>query len=372
MSRDGLRGTENLQMTRRHLLQRGAVGAAALGTLGALGAGTARGAGGDASAETLNGLTVAISTGGVDTSPIFAGIDNGFYRPFGLDVKPQIVTTGGVGLIAAVSSGQAQVTPVGTAALYSSIAAGIPLKIIGIMHGTSVKKFYSTSYIVAGPRAGVGPRQIEKLKGKKIGLPLGTDGEAGLLSVLKQAGLDRGDVSLVNLRPPDLAVSLQTGAVDAISFVEPWPSVVLLKVPGAVRVSPPAPLFGPGVIVSSPDTIASKRKDLVNFLAATARSQQWARKNAGHALIDVIARDAGVDPDAARKAINYVRFDPRISKITLSRLAYLTIPTLISLGILKTGLDSRTAIDVTLNKEVQRKYPQYFSDLPRIPAKLKI
>lgn len=375
MSNDELSRLDESQMSRRQLLERGAVGAATLGVsgglLGALGAGVARGATATPQ-QSVQQLDITINSGGIDTSPIYAGIERGFYRRHGLDMKPSIVTTGAPGLVAALASGQAKVVPIGTAGTYPAIANGIPLKIIGIVHGTSVKKFYSTNYIVAGPNAGVGRGEIAKLRGKRIGLPLATDGEAGLLSVLATAGLGRADVRMVNVRPPDLAIALETGAVDAISFVEPWPSVSLVRVPGSVRVSSTAPLFGPGIFVTTADTLRSNRALLVKFLAASAQAQQWARRNLNKGLIDVIQRSSGVAPEVSRKGINFVRFDGRISKLTLSRLAYLTIPTLISLGILKQGLDSRTAIDPSLSKEVQAKYPQYFSDLPKIPKKYQL
>lgn len=379
MSGDELsRFDDDLQMSRRQLLERGAIGAAALGVsgglLGAVGTGVARGAAAGAATpqQAVRALEIVINSGGIDTSPIYAGIERGFYRRHGLDMKPQIVTTGGPGLVAALASGQAKVAPIGTAATYPAIANGIPLKIIGIVHGTSVRRFYSTNYIVAGPRAGVGRGEVAKLRGKRIGVPLGTDGESGLLASLAAADIERGDVRLVNVRPPDLAIALETGAVDAVSVFEPWPSVCLVRVPGSVRVSPPAPLFGPGIFVTTADTIRSNRALLVNFLAGSAQAQQWARRNLNKGLIDVIQRTSGVAPEVSRKGINFVRFDGRISKLTLSRLAYLTIPTLISLGILSRGLDAKTAVDWTLNKEVQAKYPQYFSDLPRIPRKYRL
>lgn len=378
MSRDEFGHQEEAQLSRRQLLERSVVGAAALGVtgglLGSLATDSARGAvaGPSTSQQSLRAFDITINAGGIDTSPIYAGIERGFYRQARLDMKPAIVTTGGPGLVSALASGAAKVVPIGTAATYPAILNGIPLKIIGIVHGTSVRKFYSTNYVVAGPRAGVGRGQVAQLRGKRIGVPFATDGEAGLLGVLRAAGLDRDDVRMVNLRPPDLAVALETGTVDAVSFVEPWPSVVLDRVPGSVRVSGPAPLFGPGIFVTTESTLRANRAMLVDFLAASARAQQWSRRNLNKDLLGVIQRSANVPPAVSRRGINYVRFDPRISKLTLNRLAYLTIPTLISLGILSRGLDARTSIDASLNKEVQAKYPQYFSDLPKIPKKYQL
>lgn len=361
------------QMSRRHLFQKGALGAATLGVsgglLGTLGAHRAAAATTSQQA-TLRQLDLAIALG-LDTSPIWAGIDNGFYNQHGLEMKPHTFFSG-VQLVNSLASGESQVSPIGTAVHYSAVSNGIPLKIIGIMHGSPVKQFYSTNYVVAGPNAGVGPGEVAKLKGKKIGTPLGTDGVSGLFACLAKVGLSGSDVRLINMGPPDFATALQTGAVDAISFVEPWPTLVLSRVPGAVRVTQPAPIFGPGILVSTDETIKSKRALLIDFLAATAQAQQWARRNLTRGLIEVNTRHTTIPAEVATKAINRIRFDSRISKLTLSRLAYKTIPTLLSIDVLKKGVDARTAIDATLSKVVQEKFPQYFSDLPPIPRQYRL
>ncbi len=361
---------EDPQISRRRLLQQGAAGAAALGLLGSFGAGAASAAtsrGATSQATTLN-LALAL---GLDTSPLWAGMDRGIYTRRGLDIKPKTFFSG-VQLVNSVASGESQVTAIGTAVHYSAVSNGIPLKIIGIMHGNPIKKFYTTNYVVAGPNTGIRPGEVAKLKGLKIGTPLGTDGVAGLLAELKRVGLTSSDVRMVNMSPADMATGLQTGAVDAVSFVEPWPSTVLSRVPGSVRVTLPARIFGPGILVTTDDTIKSNRPALVNFLAATAEAQQWARKNLNKGLIEINSRHTTIPPEVAARAVNKIRFDGRISKLTLSHLAYTTIPTLLSLGVLKKGLDARTGIDPSLNKEVQAKFPQYFTDLPPIKAKFRI
>ena len=371
MSAHDVNGREP-QLSRRDLLQKGTLGAAALGVSGALFGGIAQRASAAPalSRATLRQVDLSISLG-LDTAPLWAGMDKGFYGAHGIEVKPHTYFTG-VQHVNSLASGESQVAAIGTAVLYSSVLNGVPLKIIGIMHGSAVARTYATTYIIAGRNSGIGANEVAKLRGKRIGTPLGTDGEAAALKWLATVNLEKSDVRLVNVAPPDLATALQTGAVDAISCFEPWPTLVLQRVPGSVRVTGKPPYFSAGVLVSTESAIQSRRKDLVDFLAGTAQAQQWSRKNLTRELIDINTRHTTVPAEVAKSAVNRIRFDGRISKLTLNRLAYGVIPTLMSIGVLRGGVDSRKAIDPSLNKEVQRRFPQYFSDLPKIPAQNRL
>lgn len=362
----------NERLSRRELLRKGgAVGVAAIGLSAGAAPAWARVAT-SASRRFMRAaqsLDLAIAAG-LDTSPLWAALDNGFFTQHSLDVTPHTFLTG-TQLVSSIVSGQSDVTPIGVAVHYAAVSNGVPLKIIGIEHGYPVRKYYSTNYVVAGPRLGARAGQVAKLRGAKVGLPLGTDGQAGLAAVLGTVGLTTDDVQMVNLSPPDMATALQTGAVDAISFVEPWPSLVLSQVSGSVRLSLPAPIFSPGILVSTADTIASKRSALVQFLAAAAQAEQWARHHRAQ-LIAVNSRHTTIPADVANTALNRIRFDPRMSKLTLAHLAYTTIPTLRRLGVITKPVDPRVAVDASLNKEVQVKFPQFFSDLPKIPRKYQL
>jgi NitT/TauT family transport system substrate-binding protein len=60
------------------------------------------------------------------------------------------------------------------------------------------------------------------LKGKRIGIPLGTIAEFFLGRFLTFNSLSLRDVELINLNPSDLTEALADGRVDAVIVWEPW------------------------------------------------------------------------------------------------------------------------------------------------------
>ena len=145
---------------------------------------------------------------GLDTAPLFAAIDNDFYTEEGLGVTPRIQFSG-VELVNALVAGDAQVAVIGTAIHFTSVEKGIPLRIIALEHGLADSTTYGTASLVAGPNAGVGVGEFANLRGKKIGVPLATDGEFGFLAFLREGGLTAQDVELVKMAPPDMTAALQ-------------------------------------------------------------------------------------------------------------------------------------------------------------------
>jgi ABC-type nitrate/sulfonate/bicarbonate transport system substrate-binding protein len=68
---------------------------------------------------------------------------------------------------------------------------------------------------------------ISDLKGKKIGVPFGSGPYLLILNELYKNGLDsKKDVTLVNIKPADLPLALETKQVDVVSWAEPTASLL--------------------------------------------------------------------------------------------------------------------------------------------------
>jgi len=309
---------------------------------------------------------------GVDSSALFVAIDKGFFAKHGIDGKVNLFPTG-VEMINAMTAGKIFAATVGTVVFFTSVTKGLPIQIMGVVHGNASAENYSSSSIVAGPNAGVGKGEIAKLKGKKVGTPLGTDGEGALRAFLKSANVSHTELQVINIRPADMVSALQQGSIDAFCVFEPWPSLAITQVTGSVRVNTAvAPTFGPGIFITTPDVIKSNRDLLVAFLAAFAEAQQWARQNKGE-LVQIIRRYVtGLSEAAVNEALNYVRFDCRMSRFVVDGFKNKTIPDLVGLQVIKEAFDPAKSIDYGLMVEVQKTYPQFFSDLPPIPANAQL
>lgn len=317
-------------------------------------------------AQELREFPLAIAAG-LDTSPLFAGIDNGFFNAQGIEIAPNIFFSG-VELVNSLVSGESLVTVIGTAVQMSGIENGLSLKIIGLEHGIADADIYSTNYMIAGPDSGIEPDNFASLAGKSIGTALGTDGEAGLRAMLAEAGLTIDDVEALQIAPPDMASALQQGSVDAIIFVEPWPTLVESQVEGSYRVnSEMTPIFGPGIIVTTQENIDNERELLIDFLCGAAESHQWARQNKDTGLIEVNSRWTEIPEDVARAALPRISFQFRLSQLVVDGLEQRTIPGLVEIGALEGEIPIDEVIDTSLMKEALEVCPQFFDDLPPLP-----
>jgi ABC-type nitrate/sulfonate/bicarbonate transport system substrate-binding protein len=106
-----------------------------------------------------------------------------------------------------------------------------------------------------------------------------------------------------------------------------------------------------------------------NFIAGLAAASQYTRQHRDEA-VEIFARWVpNVDVAVAKKAIQHIRYDPRISKYTLRAFEDAQDDILrLTLTSAPVRLPIHDQFQASLLEEVQRAYPQYFSDLPPLPA----
>ncbi len=314
-------------------------------------------------------ITVA-AVGSIDGTSFFSAVQQGFFRQWGLNVKIEVEPTG-VEVMNQLVSGAAQFGDVGVDPILASISKGLPLTIIADNHGSAVNSYYAENQaIVAGPHSGISAGNISSLKGKTIGVAANTDAVGYLQSLLKGVGLTLNDVTQVNLTPADGVAALARGSVDAIATFEPWPSDALQHVPGSVLVieDHSKTWYDPGVIASSTSYLAAHAQIAEAFLAAVSESEKWVRSHLGQAASNAVEYITGLTPAIANRAIEHVTFDPRLSKLVFQGLQNTMIAFLKSTNQLAGPVSATSAISPDAMLSVQKYDPQYFSDLPPIPA----
>lgn len=313
-------------------------------------------------------ITVA-HAGAIDQATAFVCQDNGVFEKNGLDAKIKGYATG-VEVVNALNAGEVEVGLFGSTPLLTSVSNGIPLQLIAYNHGDATKKIYNANQgVIASKASGVGPGEIAKLKGKKVGLPVGTGAEPYFQGLLKQAGLQKSDVEIVNVKPADMPTALAQGSVDAVSIWEAVSSTILKQVPGSVRVTlgESPSWFDPGTVVTTKKTIADKRETLKRFLVAHAECEQYVRQHPDESATIATRYLTGLDLDVAKQAIKAPIFDSRLSKLTVEGYNEIHIPFLVGLGSIK-SLDGAQAVDSSLIVQVMKEHPEFFKDLPPIPA----
>lgn len=145
--------------------------------------------------------------------PLYVAEKLGYWRELGLDVTLVPFSSGRL-CLDAVLSGKAQAGTVAETPVMNAAFRGTPIAIIATIYDSdrNTKVLTLKSNGIDTP---------EKLKGRKVGVSLGTNGEYFMDLFLAHYGLRRTDLEVINLRPEDMAISIIHGNVDAIFTWEP-------------------------------------------------------------------------------------------------------------------------------------------------------
>ncbi len=170
------------------------------------------GSAGDATEEAEASLVPIRVAGGpwIELSPVLVAAGKIYPEPFKV----------GRGGVATISAGEADVATNAETQLLRESVTNPDLRIIM----TVTESFYR---LVGRKSAGI--RAVADLKGKRVMVPGNTSAHYYLVAMLRSAGLDEGDVTLVPLPPADgdksgmdqMSDALAAGDVDAISIWEP-------------------------------------------------------------------------------------------------------------------------------------------------------
>ncbi len=323
-------------------------------------------------AKKLAPITIAAGPA-IDHVSVFAGVDKGVFARYGLDVKVKLYPTG-VEELNAIQANECQFGVLGSVPLLTSVDKGIPIVLVACNHGDATKKVYNDNQgIIASKASGIRAGKVEDLKGKKVGLPLGSGAEPYMRSLLKLVGVADKDVTVQNMQPADMITALKQNQVDAICVWEPWQATALKQIEGSVEVqrggSPS--WFDPGTTLAMRDYIAKEPDTTVAFLTAHAELHQWVRKNFDEAAQVDMRWITGLDADVAKVAIRHSVYDVRISKLTYEGLNTATIPFLVEQQKIK-SFDATKAVDHKYIVQVEKEHPEFFTDVPPIPADAKL
>src|SRR5437868_6719955 len=175
---------------------------------------------GSASAQSLTPMTIAT---GVDPafSQFYVAKEGGLFEKNGLDVT---INTGpsGSAMVPFLVNNQVQ-------AAYGSDLAGVinhqvDPNIVAVADGTYLVKWLSV--------IGRNVADLDSLKGKKIGIAMGTGSEIFWRRVLEKKNLKLTDFTMVNVEAPEMLAATERGDIDGFAVWEPWPTRTLMAVKG--------------------------------------------------------------------------------------------------------------------------------------------
>ena len=184
-------------------------------------------------------------------------------------------------------------------------AQGVPVKIVYLGHR------YGSAVVVQKD----GPvKSFADLKGRTVAIPSRySDERLILFRALAKNGMSSSDLRMVEMAPPDVAGALATGAIDAFSMGEPYPSQAELG--GYGRVLFHAKEYWPDyiscVLVVRDEVIERKPEAVQVLVDGIARSGLW--------LENPPKRQARREHAADFVARSYFRQDPRLLAWALTK-----------------------------------------------------
>jgi ABC-type nitrate/sulfonate/bicarbonate transport system substrate-binding protein len=164
--------------------------------------------------------------------------------------------------------------------------------------------------------------------------------------------------------------ALEQKSIDAFVTFEPTPSIALQEVKGSVLVQHGgAPgVYAPGALLANTSWIAAHPAATTAVMTAFAQAEQLGRQHPNElAQIDTHWIN-NLTLSEAESAVKHVNFDPRISTIAMAAINKYTVPFLIKYNGMKPGFNPSTAIDASYLAAVEKQSPEYFDDLPPLPA----
>jgi NitT/TauT family transport system substrate-binding protein len=148
------------------------------------------------------------------TAAAWVGKDAGYFEEAGIDLEIANAVQF-ANIVADVMAGTYQFGTVSVGTAAQAIIEGLPIKIVAnTYHSAGEQKLMVLS---DGPI-----KTIKDLEGKHVGLGgLNNNFQAGIISQMKDAGVDTSTVTFTLISPPDLPASLRNQVVDAAQVNEP-------------------------------------------------------------------------------------------------------------------------------------------------------
>lgn len=303
--------------------------------------------------------------------PMFVGVEKGFFRKHGADVRLKVVNTG-TDMVTAMQKREVQIGDMSVTTFLKARHGGDPFRVIGIIQSDATRSNADEPLaIVARNGSGVAAGAVESLKGKRVGLAKGQTSDEYLKMVLARRQMQYADLEIVNIWSQfDLAPALKEGKVDAVVSWEPFNTMVLEQVPESyVVVRGGGHLSYVMVATAHAPTIEAEPRVVRAIVAGLAEASQYTRQHRDEA-VEIFARWVpGLDVAVGKKAIRHISYDPRISRPVLQAFEAAED------DVLKNTLKGAARLDVPAQfspaflREVEQQHPEYFSDLPPLASR---
>lgn len=263
-------------------------------------------AAGNASKSAVTSLPFAYQPG-YDYGLYYVANEMGFLGSSHLQLQPMTIFSEGTAEVDALLAGKFAAAAVGFTPVLSLAAKGEPLKVIDIVaNGARNYTLVAQSSI----------KSVPDLKGKTVGVTLGTNYEYFLDQVLAKFGLTESDLHVVNLQPPAAQAAFVAGRLDATVPVTVNNEAILAQRPGAQALFTASDFTKPPRPSASPFAIY----DLVVATESSARSNQAMLQNLSKVFHSEITDLVSGQPGKAAQAIYSWQQNVVKAQVTLAQI----------------------------------------------------
>ncbi|MFA9229882.1 MAG: taurine ABC transporter substrate-binding protein [Microgenomates group bacterium] len=126
----------------------------------------------------------------------------------------------GTDVIAAMASGDVVLSELGSSPLSIAASQGVELQLIAYSDVIG-----SAESLIAHNGSGI--ETVADLKGKRIGVPVGSTAHFSLMGALQHEGIAETDVTIMSMKPDEIAAGWDQGAIDATWIWQPVQSEIL-------------------------------------------------------------------------------------------------------------------------------------------------
>lgn len=241
-------------------------------------------------------------------------VDGTYEAELGIPIKWRSFETG-TAMSAAMASGDVHISlSQGLPPFVVAASSGLPIEVVDV-----AVSYSDNDNCVIGNDLGVDKTNTSDLEGKRVAVPLGTAAHYGFLRQMGHFGVDISTLNVVDMPPPDGAIALAQGSVDfACGY---GGGLTRMKESGKVLLTG-AEKEELGILVfdvtSVPKEFAEENPEiLAKFLAVTAAANdKWNSGIGRKGMLEVIAKESGMDMDAAEASIGTMKFPSREEQLS--------------------------------------------------------
>ncbi|OHV32310.1 nitrate ABC transporter substrate-binding protein [Pseudofrankia sp. EUN1h] len=259
----------------------------------------------------------------VDVAPIYLGVQQGFFKAEGLNLK-LATAQGGAAIVPGVTSGQYQFGFSNTTSLLLAASKGLPVKALTAGVATTGSEGKDFGAVVVPADSPI--HSAADLAGKRVAVnTLNNINTTTVNAAVRAGGGDPSGIDYVELAFPEITPAVAKGDVDAGQLVEPF--LTIAKNQGMREVTSNYAATNPSLTIAMYFTSANYAKshpDVVRrFTTAMNKSLAYADGNPD-AVRTVLTSYLKIDP-AVQKAITLPKWPTAISTDSVGKLADLAV-----------------------------------------------